>query len=103
MCLVRPDNRVLTQFKGSVETRRYNDVVRNKTGSTEGIFHVARETREYHACAALVSDLLNLREAEGRGGVDSRDQPKIKQQETARLFCKKRLNVSIEPIGRAEK
>jgi len=64
--LVRLDNRVLTRFKGGVEIGRHNDV-RNKPGGSEGVFHVARETREYHLCAALVSDLLDLREAECRG------------------------------------
>src|SRR5262245_8562993 len=67
MRLVRLDNRSLTRFKGSVETGRHNDVVGNKSGGTEGVFHVARETREYHLCAALVSNLLNLCEAKCRG------------------------------------
>ena len=66
MRLVRLDNRVLTRCKGSVEIGRHNDVG-NKPGGTEGVFHVARETREYHPCAALVGDLLNLREAKCRG------------------------------------
>src|SRR5262249_560458 len=64
--MVRLDNRVLTRFKGSVEIEPDNDVGK-KRGGTEGVFHVARETREYHACAALVSDLLDLREAKCRG------------------------------------
>src|SRR5262249_56597683 len=67
MRLVRLDNRILTRFKGSVEIGRHNDVVGNKSGGTEGVFHLARETREYHVCAALVSDLLDLCEAKYRG------------------------------------
>src|SRR5215813_8444651 len=64
--LMRLDNRVLTRFKGSVEIGRHNDVGK-KPGRTEGVFHLARERREYHPCAALVSDLLDLREAKCRG------------------------------------
>src|SRR5262249_19030190 len=100
--LVRLDNRVLTRFKGGVEIGRHNDV-RNKPGGSEGVFHVARETREYHLCAALVSDLLDLREAECRGRVDSSDEPKIEQQEAALLFCKQCIDLLVEPVGRAEK
>src|SRR5262249_9117662 len=67
MRLVRLDNRVLTRFKGSIEIGRHNDVVGNKSGGTEGVFHLACETREYHACAALIGDLLDLCEAKCRG------------------------------------
>src|SRR5262249_17216498 len=41
MRLVRLDNRVLTRFKGSIEIGRHNDVVGNKSGGTEGVFHLA--------------------------------------------------------------
>src|SRR5215467_15734059 len=81
MRLVRLDNRVLTRFKGSVEIGRHNDMVGNKSGGTEGVFHVACETREYHPCAALVGDLLALGEAKSRGCDDPSDEPEIKQQE----------------------
>jgi len=64
--MVRLDNRVLTRFKGSVEIGRHNDVGK-KPGGTEDVFHVARETREYDPRAALVGDLLDLREAKCRG------------------------------------
>src|SRR5262249_50814287 len=67
MRLVRLDNRVLTRFKGSVEIGCHNDVVGNKSGGTEGVFPLARERREYHPCATLVGDLLDLREAKCRG------------------------------------
>src|SRR5262249_16424732 len=67
MRLVRLDDRVLTRFKGTVEIRRHNDVVANKSGGTEGVFHLARETRQYDPCAALVSNPLNLCEAKCRG------------------------------------
>src|SRR5262249_15631 len=66
MRLVRLDNRVLTRFKASVEIGGHNNVGKNP-GGTEGVFHLARETREYHPCAALVGDLLDLGEAKCRG------------------------------------
>src|SRR5262252_5556991 len=78
----------------SVEIGRHNDVGK-KPGSAEGVFHLARETREYHPCAALIGDLLDLREAECRGRVDSSDEPKIKQQEAALLFRKQCLDLLV--------
>src|SRR5262249_53740105 len=39
MRLVRLDNRVLTGFKRSVEIGRHNDLVGNKSGGMEGVFH----------------------------------------------------------------
>jgi hypothetical protein len=33
----------------------------------------------------------------------SSDEPKIKQQEAALLFCKQCFDVLVEPVGRAEK
>src|SRR5262249_31432186 len=67
MRLVRLDHRVLTRLKGSVEIGRHNNVIGNKPGGTEGVLHVAREARENDPCAALVSDMLDLCEAECGG------------------------------------
>src|SRR5262249_39553572 len=62
--LVRLDDRVLTQFKGTVEIWR-DDIIRNEPPA-EDVFHIAWEARQYDPCAALVGELLNLYEVEDR-------------------------------------
>ena len=63
LCSVRLDDRVLTGFKGTVEIGRHHDLFGNKS-STQHVFYIAREARQYDLCAALLGELLNLYKVE---------------------------------------
>ena len=69
----------------------------------ECVLNLARHVHEHELRAALIRRLLDLREAVRGRRVDPGHQPKIEQQETTiRLPRQQRLDVLIQPVGRAE-
>src|SRR5208282_5243774 len=100
---MRPDNGILAGFQCSVEIGHDGDVVGNESGGAKRSLQFRREVDEDNPGAGFARRLLDLREALRRRGIDAGDAAEIENQEArTRLLREQRLDVLVEPIGRAE-
>ena len=97
------DDLVLAPFQRVIEFGHDADVARDELARSQRLLGRGRQMHQHQLDAAVVGGALDLGEAVGRRGIDAGDELEVEHQEAAfRMSRQQRLDVLVEPVGRAE-
>ena len=101
--LMLRDDLVLAPLQRMIEFGHDADVLRDELARSQRLFRRRRKMHQHQFDAAVLGGALDLRKTVGRRGIDAGDELEVEHQKAAfRMPRQQRLDVLVEPVGRAE-